>query len=154
GRGMSSGVLIERFAQIRRVELELGDLTVLVGAQATGKSLVLQLLKLCVDHSPILGALNQRGVRPKDTRELLDRYLGPGMGHGWKERSHFAVGQHEFKFGKHISNAAGKVFYLPAHRTLAITGGWPRPWDDFPIDTPFVLRWFSTQLLSLSQRSA
>jgi glycine/D-amino acid oxidase-like deaminating enzyme len=39
----------ERFAQIRDASIQFGDLTVLVGPQANGKSILLQLLKLAVD---------------------------------------------------------------------------------------------------------
>lgn len=50
--GMAAPTLaVERFAQLRKVEISFGDLTILVGPQATGKSIVLQLLKLAVDSS-------------------------------------------------------------------------------------------------------
>jgi DNA repair ATPase RecN len=40
---------IESLGQIKEAALTFGDLTVLVGPQATGKSIALQLLKLMVD---------------------------------------------------------------------------------------------------------
>lgn len=42
---------VHDFAQLRSVDVAFGDLTILVGPQATGKSTVLQLLKLAVDSS-------------------------------------------------------------------------------------------------------
>ena len=48
---------IKNFAHIAEVSLKLGDLTVLVGAQGTGKSLALQWLKAALDGKQITTAL-------------------------------------------------------------------------------------------------
>jgi predicted ATPase len=40
---------VGNFGPIKSADVEFGDLTVLVGPQATGKSIFLQLLKLLVD---------------------------------------------------------------------------------------------------------
>jgi hypothetical protein len=40
------------------------------------------------------------------------------------------------------------VFYVPAHRTLAIADGWPRPFSQYQVETPFVVRRFSEDLLT------
>ena len=48
---------IQNFAHIRDVSITFGDLTVLVGAQGTGKSLALQWLKTAVDGRQIVSAL-------------------------------------------------------------------------------------------------
>jgi predicted ATP-dependent endonuclease of OLD family len=44
---------VSNLGPIKDASLEFGDLTVLVGPQATGKSLFLQLLKLLFDVGPI-----------------------------------------------------------------------------------------------------
>ena len=50
---------IESFGQIKKAEIEFGDLTFFVGPQASGKSIVLQLLKLIIDKKHIRKTLIQ-----------------------------------------------------------------------------------------------
>ena len=57
----SMTLAIRNFAQIREVSIEFGDLTVLVGAQGTGKSLALQWFKASLDGRQIVSALKQAG---------------------------------------------------------------------------------------------
>ena len=47
-------IAVKNFGPIRDVNVELGDLTVLIGAQASGKSLFLQMFKLVKDRFAIL----------------------------------------------------------------------------------------------------
>ena len=68
---------IHDFAQIRDATIELGDLTVLVGPQATGKSLALQLLKLCVDGQRITRALADNGL-PAFALDTVRAWIGDG----------------------------------------------------------------------------
>lgn len=57
-----TGLEIQTFAQIRDVSVTFGDRTLLVGAQGTGKSLVLQWLKAAIDGKQIVGALRGAGT--------------------------------------------------------------------------------------------
>lgn len=41
---------VQHLAQIDRAQVDFGDLTLLVGPQASGKSVFLQLFKLLKDH--------------------------------------------------------------------------------------------------------
>ena len=50
-------ITVRNFGPIQEVNIELGDLTVLVGAQASGKSIFLQMFKLMKDRSAILKSL-------------------------------------------------------------------------------------------------
>jgi predicted ATP-dependent endonuclease of OLD family len=43
--------------QIKDAKIEFGDLTVLVGPQATGKSIFLQLFKLLIDTGAVLAEM-------------------------------------------------------------------------------------------------
>ena len=47
---------IKNFAHVAEASITLGDLTVLVGAQGTGKSLILQWLKTALDGRQITSA--------------------------------------------------------------------------------------------------
>ena len=72
---------IQNFAQIRHVDLALGDLTVLVGAQGTGKSLALQWLKTALDGKQIVSALLAAGQTVAGEPDvLIDQIFGVGMG--------------------------------------------------------------------------
>lgn len=42
---------VQSFGPIGKVSIEFGDLTLLIGPQASGKSIFLQLLKLLVDKN-------------------------------------------------------------------------------------------------------
>ena len=44
---------VDNFAQIKRAKITFGDLTVLVGPQASGKSLLLQIWKFALDRREI-----------------------------------------------------------------------------------------------------
>lgn len=70
---------IENVGQIRSADLSFGDLTVLVGPQATGKSICLQFLKLMLDSGHILAELKRYGLEwEKEVGNFLDIYLGEG----------------------------------------------------------------------------
>ena len=45
---------VENFGPIGKAHVDFGDLTILVGAQASGKSLFLELLKLLEDKEAIV----------------------------------------------------------------------------------------------------
>ena len=78
---------IENFAHISKAEFELGDLTVLVGAQGTGKSLALQWLKTAIDGKQIISALRDAGQDVTKPDALVDLIFGVGMGDAWTESS-------------------------------------------------------------------
>ena len=71
---------VQNFGQINQANLNFGDLTVLVGPQASGKSIVLQLLKLLLDSGQIQQELNRYGLDwERDLPKFLDVYFGEGM---------------------------------------------------------------------------
>lgn len=63
---------VENLGPIRKVSLELGDLTLLVGAQGTGKSIALQLLKLAHDGPSIAHTARANSLVWSTTAEFLD----------------------------------------------------------------------------------
>ena len=69
-----------------------GDLTVLVGKQATGKTLFLEMLKLAVDTGYIQSELTSHGFdwgKKKET--FFDLYLGEGMRSVLQEASRIVI---------------------------------------------------------------
>lgn len=69
---------IKNFAQIEQVDLQFGDVTVLVGAQGTGKSIALQWLKTAMDGRQIVSASKRRGSSRENPRFLSISSLASG----------------------------------------------------------------------------
>ena len=73
-KNLKDHIVVKNFGPIRKVDIELGDLTVLIGAQASGKSLFLQMFKLIKDRSAILKSLENYGFVVNNKLEnLLNR---------------------------------------------------------------------------------
>jgi len=138
---------VRRFAQIAEVDLEFGDLTVLVGAQGTGKSLALQWLKTALDGKQIVSALRDAGQRP-DPVVLIDLVFGVGMGAAWRCDSAilFDGGKIEPRNISRRGNGKEQAFFIPAHRSMLISDGWAAPFQKLTSDTPVVARLFSQNL--------
>src|ERR1700712_5398860 len=116
---------IRNFAQIAEARIELGDLTVLVGAQGTSKSLALQWLKTAIDGKAIVSALRDAGQSVSDPEVLVDLIFGIGMGGAWREDSKILLDSKEIKpstIGKRGSGIE-EVFFIPAHRAMLISDG-------------------------------
>src|ERR1039457_2053234 len=76
---------LKNIVPIAEADVQFGNLTVLVGPQATGKSIFFQFLKLLLDVRPILGYFSEHGLNwHKDTKSFLELYLGEGTGRIWK----------------------------------------------------------------------
>jgi hypothetical protein len=139
---------IHNFAQIADVELGLGDLTVLVGAQGTGKSLALQWLKVALDGHHVVRALQDAGHDVSQPKTLIDLIFGVGMGEAWREDSAIAFAGARVDPGslKRGRAEAERLFFIPAHRSMLISDGWASPFQKLSADTPVVARIFSQNL--------
>lgn len=146
---------VKNFAQIRAAELEFGDLTVLVGPQGTGKSLLLQLFKLLLDSGEVFAALRDAGHALDAPDDFLDLYFGQGMRRAWRQDTSVVA---KGLAGKAIDlgkiprtkpDGKARVFYIPAHRALLLADGWPAPFLKLSADTPTVARLFSQNLFAL-----
>jgi hypothetical protein len=143
---------VTNFAQIDTARVEFGDLTVLVGPQASGKSLLLQWLKLAIDVGEVVFALKEAGHDVKSERNLLDLTFGEGMSAAWRNGEtsvHFngvSVSPHSWVRGLK-KKQHGSVFFIPAHRAILLAEGWPAPFLlKLNADTPVVARLFSQNL--------
>lgn len=136
------------FAHIKDISIDFGDLTILVGPQASGKSLVLQLFKLALDGPSIKRDFETYGMVIKGDR-FLARFLGEGMEKSWRQESRVVLGNREIMLQSVIrSNRPGKpsVYFVPAHRTLTLSEGYPPAFQQLRPDTPYVVRQFSEDL--------
>jgi AAA domain, putative AbiEii toxin, Type IV TA system len=139
---------IRNFAHIRDVSLTFGDLTVLVGAQGTGKSLALQWLKTAVDGRQIVMALRDAGQDVSKPEALVDLIFGVGMGRAWRQSTTITFDRSEIKLASIAKRGSGseQVFFIPAHRAMLISDGWAAPFQKLTAETPVVARLFSQNL--------
>ena len=149
-------ITVRNLGPIQEVDIELGDLTVLVGAQASGKSLFLQMFKLMKDRSAILRSLENYGFVVNNKLEnLLNRYLGEGLSSLWTAETALILNDKAYTRAclesSSKGNPADKVFYIPAQRILSIADGRPKYFMEFSENDPFVLRQFSDTLRLLIQ---
>lgn len=142
---------IHNFGPIREVNLNFGDLTVLIGAQASGKSLCLQLLKLLMDKKYVAATMDRYNyVIAKNPDNILNFYFGEGLSKLWTDKTYINDGQNVLKksglLGKGDDNAKEQLFYIPAQRIISIADGRPKNFMEYDSSTPFVLRQFSETL--------
>lgn len=142
---------LEHVGPIKKAEVEFGDLTVLVGPQASGKSIFLQFLKLVVDSGTICETLHRNGLEWSNPREFLEVYLGEGMGALWKPKEMKLAVDGRRTLLRELADPEQKktqesLFYVPAQRVLTLSQGWPRSFDLYDTDVPFVVRDFSEKL--------
>ena len=139
--------------------MRFGDLTVLVGPQATGKSILLQFHKLLVDIGCVLAEMKRYGLDwGKNLAGFLDVYFGEGMRGIWKDNeSRIMVKSEPIDLRRLIArqkrNKDETMFFIPAQRVLTLGKGWPRPFTDYNPGDPLVVRDFSEKLRLLMIRS-
>lgn len=149
---------LRNVGQISQADITFGDLTVLVGPQATGKSIVLQLLKLLVDTGQILSELKRYGLDwAGKLPDFLDIYLGEGMRRIWHEEQSTIDWQNgTVDLAKLVKrqrrSTVETMFFIPAQRVLTLRDGWPRPFTDYSPGDPFAVREFSEKLRLLLEQ--
>ena len=145
-----SRLVIRDFAHLADVDIAFGDLTLLVGAQATGKSLTAQWLKFAIDGGEVVARLREAGHRVEDHGVLLDLLFGSGMSAGWRETTHVSIDGHAVEplrlRYRGRKDRKPRVFFVPAHRAMLMSEGWAAPFQRLGPDTPVVARLFSQYL--------
>ena len=141
--------------QIREADISFGDLTVFVGEQASGKSILLQLVKLFLDAGDITRTLKKHGFDwQKNTDNFLSLYFGEGMQTIWsKDETKITVDKVDFTPRKALSRRRKdeNLFLIPAHRVVTLKDGWPRAFTDYTTSDPYVVKEFSEQLRLLME---
>lgn len=145
---------VKDFGPIKNVDVKIADLTILIGPQASGKSLFLELFKLVKDHDNIVSTLKKYNyiLGKSPTLSLPEYYFGEGLSSLITESTRvIANGQNttgrltstNIKQGTVTHDS---VFYVPAQRILSIADGRPKNFMEFDLSTPYVLRVFSETL--------
>ena len=151
-------ISVSDIGQIQKANVEFGDLTILVGPQATGKSIFLQLLKLVVDFPSVHAELKRFNIDWENKlSSFLDIYFGEGMSGLWNDKiSTLTVDGKEIAITS-LSKYNGRrskdehLFYIPAQRVMSLRDGLSRPFTDYRSGDPFALREFSEKLHQLVQ---
>ena len=149
---------IHHLGQIKEANLTFGDLTVLVGPQATGKSIALQLLKLMVDTGQVQDEMRLYGLDwSRELPKFLDIYFGEGMHSIWREQTDIEwegkpVNLKKLAARKRTKGKEETLFFIPAQRVLALRDGWPRRFTDYTPGDPFAVREFSERLRVLVEQ--
>ncbi len=155
---MTPTLNIRRLGQIKEACLTFGDLTVLVGPQATGKSIALQLLKLAIDAGQVQNEMGRYGLDwAGKLPDFLDAYFGEGMHAIWKDKETAIDWQGKPVDLQQIAKRRRKfkdenLFFIPAQRVLTLRDGWPRPFTDYTPGDPFAVREFSEKLRVLVEK--
>lgn len=145
---------VKNFGPITDVSVVFGDLTILIGPQALGKSLFLELFKLVKDHDHIVSTLKSYSyiLEKSATSSLPEYYFGEGLSSLIMESTKVTSNGNDvtgkltninFKTGTGQSES---VFYVPAQRILSIADGRPKNFMEFDLSTPYTLRFFSETL--------
>lgn len=149
-------IKIKNFGPIQSADITFGDLTFLVGPQASGKSLFLELLKLIIDRQQILYTLDSYNyILKKNPDTLFNVYFGEGMSGVWKENTSIIKDGDNILKKYFLEETNSKwneeMFYIPAQRILSIVDGRPKGFGEFDFTTPYVLRYFSETLRRFMQ---
>lgn len=154
-------ISIRNLGPIKQADIELGDLTVLVGQQATGKSIFLQTLKLLMDRDHIHKVFNTNNTFFKGRAEVfLDGYYGRNMSPLWKTgQSSITLNSNTCNLLEYARPSDGAVegnestFYIPAQRVISTPRGSTQHFGTYKFGDPYVLRVFSDNLHQLMQNT-
>ena len=142
-----NSLLIKKLGPIGEVNIKLGDLTILVGPQASGKTLALETLKLAVDRKSIIYTLNKNNYLTGKIDNILNLYFGNGMSTMWNSDTEIEIDGNPLE-KKDLSPNVGKesfsesVFYIPAQRVMSMMDGAGKSFGSYGSDTPFVNRMY------------
>ena len=141
---------IQKFGPIDNISVDFGDLTILVGPQASGKSVTLETLKLAIDRDNIIDTLDRYNyIIGHNTEKILNVYYGEGMSRIWKNESRIEIDGASFLRKSLPKKGEGHdetLFYIPAQRIMSISDGRPKNFMEFDSSSPYVLRSFSEAL--------
>lgn len=145
---------VRHFGPLRDVDVSWGDLTVLIGPQASGKSLFLELFKLIEDNRSVTETLRRYNyILPDDNASpMLDMYFGEGLHTLFSEHTCIECDAEPFPIDRLLPSAEvndgmlESVFYVPAQRILGISDGRPKNFMEFDNSAPYVLKIFSETL--------
>ena len=148
---------IDHLGPLKKAEVSFGDLTVIVGPQATGKSVFLQTLKLVIDRDQIHDTFQHHSMSFNGrTDAFLEGYFGRGMSGAWGRHSKMTWNDKDVTLKEYAKPTKSKVrhqrlFYIPAQRVMSLPGGVSQNFGQFNYGDPYALRAFSDAVHDLIQ---
>jgi hypothetical protein len=152
---------VEAFGPIKRADIEFGDLTVLVGPQASGKSLFVQLFKAVEDAGAIRSELKNYGFEwlhgSDPVSDYCSLYFGGGLQHLVQPQTLIRRDGRLIDF-KTVAKPGGRAaadettFLVPVQRVLVLQDGWPKPFMGYSVGDPYSMRRFSDSLRHLMEK--
>ena len=145
----------KKIGPILDADVTLGDLTIFVGPQATGKSIFLQLIKLLIDRDAIHETIQSSSMsRQTKKDEFFRQFFGEGMDSIWDEESRLYLGRsskpvdmNKYRKRSRSKNSDGEqVFYIPAQRVMCLKDGLTRTFTDYRTSDPFIIKDFSQKI--------
>jgi predicted ATPase len=151
---------IKSLGPINEADIHFGDLTLFVGPQASGKSILLQMIKLVMDRYNIPAVLKQNNYEwGKKNENFLDLFFGESMSGIWTPETKVVIDAKNYGLASFLSkqgvrevSKTEKLFYIPAQRVVTMSQGWPRAFGTFDIGDPFVLKQFSESIRMMMEK--
>jgi len=152
---------VKNLAQIREGAVQFGDMTLIIGPQASGKSIFLQLLKLAIDRPSIADTLKTYGYDwGKKPENFLELFYGESMSGIWKPNTEVKYGNKSVTRSTFLpkkgvpgkTSKEEKLFYIPAQRVVTMREGWPLNFLAFGTGDPYILKSFSETLRVLMEK--
>jgi energy-coupling factor transporter ATP-binding protein EcfA2 len=142
--------------QIKEAKVNLGEFTVFIGPQSSGKSILLQMMKLALDGFDIKKTIKQYGLDYNGSpADFLELYMGEGMSKILGPDTQLKADDEPFKVQSVLKARRGRnerMFLIPAQRVITIQNGWPRNFMSFDIKDPYVVKQFSENLRLLMEK--
>jgi len=148
---------IDNVGPIKHADIEFGDLTVIVGPQATGKSVFLQTLKLLIDRDQIHDTFQHHSMSFNGQSDaFLEGYFGRGMAGTWGRNSRISWNGSDVALTEYARPTRSRIrherlFYIPAQRVMSLPGGISQNFGQFNYGDPYALRAFSDAVHDLIQ---
>lgn len=147
---------LTNLGQIKTADINFSDLTLFIGPQATGKSILLELIKLLLDSGDIVHTIKNNGYDWEgDTNNFIEFYFGNGMRNLWSQDTKIYCDEKVINLDELLNENNRKkeqLFFMPAQRVLTIENGWPRSFLSFEVGDPYIVRNFSEHLRLLMQQ--
>lgn len=148
---------VRHLGPVASADLAFGDLTVIVGPQATGKSIFLQTLKLLVDRDQIHDMFKHHSMSFNDKAgAFMEGYFGRGLSGAWGTKSSLtwkgkSVDLSDYAKPSKSTTRHERMFYIPAQRVMSLPGGVSQNFGQFNFGDPYTLRAFSDAVHDLIQ---
>ncbi len=146
-RIMNDTLTVKNLGPIKNCEVEFGDLTFIVGPQASGKTMFLETLYLTCMKNFIIRRLKDYSYNFKNWDEFVRLYFGNTKTKVWEEFTICKINGSELipEIGLTSDNKT-YIEYIPAQRSVTVADGRFRNFNEYEKETPFVLRGFSDNL--------